>query len=78
MIAVIHEIEPFKHQPGRVLNSFPNIGKTPLEKMNVSLLHSWMTRNKGKLFADQNCTEDGEDVEDEDSELSSSDEESDD
>ena len=43
MLAIIHRNEPFKHQPGRMLNSFPEIRKTPLDKLNVSLLHSWLT-----------------------------------
>lgn len=63
MITIIHRSEPFKHQPGRVLNSFPDIGKMPLEKLNVSLLHSWFTRHKRKLFGDHNCAGDGTDEE---------------
>ena len=63
MLAVIHRGEPIKHQPGRMLNSFPDIKKTPLEKLNVLLLHSWLTRHKCKLFADMNCAYDETDLE---------------
>lgn len=67
MIIVIHRSEPFKNQPGRVLNSFPDIGKTPLEKLKVRLLHTWLTHNKQRLFADQNSTDHNTDEEDSDS-----------
>lgn len=74
MLAVIHENVPFKHQPGRMLNSFPEITKTPLDKLNVSLLHSWLTRHKRKLFADMNCLDDDDaDEEDGDSSMESDD-----
>ena len=67
MITVIHRSEPFKNSPGRVLNSFPNIGKTPLEKLKVPLLHTWLTQNKRRLFADQNSIDDNANEEDRDS-----------
>ncbi len=73
MLAVIHRSEPFKHQPGRVLNSFPDMKKTILDKLNVSLLHSWLTRHKRKLFADINCTDDESDDEESGSSSSESD-----
>lgn len=73
MLAVIHKNAPFKHQPGRMLNSFPEITKTPLDKLNVSLLHSWLTRHKRKLFADMNCLDDDADEEDGNSSSSSED-----
>ena len=57
MLAIIHKSEPFKHKPGRVLTSFPNIGKTVLDKLNVCALHSWLTRHKRKLFTDINSTD---------------------
>ena len=76
MLAVIHRGEPFKHLPGRKLNSFPDIKKTPLEKLDVSLLHSWLTRHKRKLFADMNCADDETDME-ESASLSSENEDSD-
>ena len=66
MITVIHRNEPFKNQPGRVLNSFPNIGKMPLEKLKVPLLHTWLTHNKCRLFADQNSMDGNTDEEDSD------------
>ena len=64
MLVIIHRSEPFKHQPGRMLNSFSEIRKTPLDKLNVSLLHSWLTRHKRKLFADMNYTDEEADTED--------------
>lgn len=76
MPAVIHRVEPFKHLPGRMLNSFPDIKKTPLEKLDVSLLHSWLTRHKRKLFADMNCADDETDME-ESASLSTENEDSD-
>ena len=57
MITVIHGSEPFRNQPGRVLNPFPNIGKMSLEKLKVFILHTWLTHNKHRLFADQNYTD---------------------
>ncbi len=36
MLAVIHISEPFKHQPGRVLNSFLDMKRTILDQLNVS------------------------------------------
>ena len=75
MLEVIHKSEPFKHQPGRILNSFPDVKKTILDKLNVSLLHSWLKRHKRKLFADIHCTDDESD--EEESGSSSSESESD-
>ena len=75
MLQVIHKSEPFKHQPGRILNSFPDVKKTILDKLNVSLLHSWLKRHKRKLFADIHCTDDESD--EEESGSSSSESESD-
>lgn len=51
MIKVVHNCKPFQCHPGRSLYSFPNITKTPLDKLNVGLLHTWLTRHKRKLFA---------------------------
>ena len=49
MIELISTQEPFRHQPGRKLHSFPSISKSPLDKLNVSSLHSWLTKNKVRL-----------------------------
>ena len=50
MVGIVHKQKPFVLHPGRQLHSFKNISKTPLDKLNVSLLHSWLTRHKRNLF----------------------------
>ena len=47
MIDIIQQTKPFDHQ----LQSFQHISKTPLDKLDVALLHSWLTNHKRKLFA---------------------------
>ena len=49
MIDLISTTEPFEHQPGRTLKSFPSISKSPLDQLDVFLLHSWLTHNKKRL-----------------------------
>lgn len=49
MIELISSQEPFQHQPGRTLPSFPSISKSPLDQLDVFALHSWLTRNKKRL-----------------------------
>ena len=33
-------------QPGRILLSFPDISKSPLDSVNVTVLRKWLTHNK--------------------------------
>ena len=46
MIKILQMVNPLAHQPGRSLRSFPNISKSPLDKLDVTALHQWLTKNK--------------------------------
>lgn len=60
MIELISTQNPFKHQPGRSLQSFPSISKSPLDQLDVFGLHSWFTRNKKRLAANPySCDDSG-------------------
>ena len=50
MIHELKRLKPFEEQPGRVLLSFPNIPKSPLESLDVTALYKWLTHNKKRLF----------------------------
>ena len=71
MIELISTQNPFKHQPGRSLQSFPCISKSPLDQLDVFGLHAWLTRNKKRLAAnpyscdDSDCDEADESDEEE-------------
>lgn len=77
MLGVIHKARPFQHQAGRKLHSFPNIKTTPLDKLNVPLLYSWLTNHKKHLFADINYTEDMEESEEDEEDPEEDNDESD-
>ena len=64
MITLFHNKAPFSNQPGRAHRSFPTISKSPLDQLDVSLLHSWLTRHKKRLAKNYhaNC----DDAEDDD------------
>jgi len=74
MTMILQQTKPFVFQAGRKLHSFPHISKSPLDKLDVALLHSWLTNHKLKLFsgefklieesADEEGTGDGEDHDD--------------
>lgn len=72
MINIVHKEKPFTPLPGRKLTSFTNIPKTPLEKLNLPLLHKWLTRHKKNLFKgviyeqEEDGSDDEEGTEDED------------
>ena len=51
MLEILQQIKPFQFNAGRLLNSFPQISKSPLDKLDVALLHTWLTSNRRKLFA---------------------------
>lgn len=51
MLAIVQKANPFKYQAGRQLHSFPNISKSPLDQLDVALLHTWLTNHKRRLFA---------------------------
>ena len=51
MINVLQAVKPFHEQPGRMLRSFPDISKSPLDRLDVTALHKWLTHNKNRLFA---------------------------
>lgn len=67
MIGILQEQKPFQYQEGRTLKSFPNISRSPLDQLDVSALHEWLTRHKRRLAANSfaRC-EENEDDEDED------------
>ena len=68
MITLFHNIAPFSNQPGRAHRSFPTISKSPLDQLDVALLHSWLTRHKRRLAnnyhanCDDASTEDDEEL----------------
>lgn len=87
MIKIFNEInQPFKHDPKRTLKSFPNISKSPLDKLQVSAFNNWLTRRKRRLFknhfanCDDYCNDDDEeeDADCTDDDQSESNDESDD
>ena len=47
-----------------MLLSFPDISKSPLDRLNVTVLHKWLTHNKKRLFA--NAFASSDDVVDDD------------
>ena len=49
MITIIQQTKPFVFTAGRKLLSFPQVSKSPLDKLNV-LLRSWLLNHKCKLF----------------------------
>lgn len=51
MLSIIQETNPFQYEAGRKLHSFPSISKSPLDKLDMSLLHTWLSNHKRKLFA---------------------------
>ena len=73
-ISILQNNKPFEFQAGRSLHSFPHVSKSPLDKLDVSLLHNWLTNHKQKLFsgefeltgdsADEEFAEDSEDDDD--------------
>ena len=50
MIEIVHKTRLFKFNPGREFKSFTGIAKSPLEKLNISLLSEWLTHHKKRLF----------------------------
>ena len=50
MIEIVHKIRPFTFNPGREFKSLIGIAKSPLEKLNISLLSQWLTDHKKRLF----------------------------
>lgn len=74
MIELISTQEAFQHQPGRMLHSFPSISKSPLDQLNVSSLHSWLTKNKVRLANNPYSCDDTNDGGDDGGEGSSDDE----
>ena len=61
MLAIVKEAKTFEYELGRKLHCFPNISKSPLNKLDAALLHRWLTNNKGKLFAEVNDSEEADD-----------------
>ena len=46
MIKVLKGVQHFNEKPGRMLLSFPGVSKSPLDSLNVTVLHKWLTHNK--------------------------------
>lgn len=65
--------EPFQHQPGRKLHSFPSISKSPLDHLNDSSLHIWSTKIKERLATNPHSCNDTDDGGDDDDEVGSND-----
>ena len=68
MIDLISTKEPFTHQPGRILQSFPSISKSPLDQLDVFLLHSWLTHNKKRLARNPYSCDDCDEADESDEE----------
>lgn len=64
MLAIVKEAKTFEYELGRKLHCFPIISKSPLEKLDVALLHRWLTNNKANLFAGVNDSEETDDQDD--------------
>lgn len=62
MIKLFDNKAPFSNQPGRAHRSFPTISKSPLDQLDVSLLHSWLTRHKRRLAKNYHANGDDEDL----------------
>ena len=50
MLGILQQAKPFQYQPGRLLHSFPNISKSPLDQLDVGLFNNWLTTHKRRLF----------------------------
>ena len=61
MIIALQRVKPFDERPGRILRSFPDIRKSPLQNLDVTALHSWLTYNKKKLFDNAFAADDTDD-----------------
>ena len=74
MINIISGQKTFDFQPGRNINSFPSISKSPLDQLDVFALHAWLTRHKKRLAAnpyscdDSGCEDDDQESADEEEE----------
>ena len=64
MIELISSQEPFQHKPGRMLNSFPSISKSPLDQVDVFALHSWLTKHENRLAINPYSCDDSDDSDD--------------
>ena len=64
MVMVIQKVNPFDHRPGRKFVSFPNIPKSPLNNLDVTALHKWLTSNKMRIADDTYAVSDDVDSED--------------
>ena len=65
MIELVSTQNPFKHQPGRSLQSVPSISKSPLDQLDVFSLHAWLTRNKKRLAANPDSCDEADQREEE-------------
>ena len=78
MVNVLQGVKPFHERPGRMLRSFPNISKSPLDRLDVTALNKWLTHNKKRLFANTFASSDEcEDNADEEATQDDDDDESD-
>lgn len=63
MIGLFSNLKPFHYTPNRILNSFENLTKSPLDQPDTSLLHSWLNRHNKRLARDfsANCDDASDD-----------------
>ncbi|XP_028408673.1 uncharacterized protein LOC114531236 isoform X2 [Dendronephthya gigantea] len=63
MVRIIKPLNPFKHTPKRNLQAFSSMQQSPLNNLDTSLLHTWLTRHKKRLARDtlSNCDDDVDD-----------------
>ena len=66
MIKLLHTKRPFVFTEGRKHNTFPTMSKSPLDKLDVVKLDSWLTRHKKKLATCRLAGTDGESSDEED------------
>lgn len=51
MIEILQQAKPFQYQPGRLLHSFPNITKSPVDPLDVAHFNTCLTNHKHKRFS---------------------------
>ena len=73
MIRIIKPLNPFHHTPKRNLQAFSTIQQSPLNNLDTSLLHGWLTRHKRRLARDSlsNCNDEDIDYDSMDDDIGS-------
>ena len=68
MVGVLQKVKRFEHHTGRKFTLFPKITRSPLNKLDVSALHKWLTYKKKRLADDAFATSEVEGEDDIDNE----------